>query len=80
MARIPDEVTARLKSEVSWERPVDARGIVVRRYGSDLPGCCPFHDERGPSLVIPPAKNLWHRLGACQTGGSVIDWVIRAEE
>jgi DNA primase len=30
-------------------------------------------------LVVSPGKNLWHCLGACQAGGSVIDWVIRAE-
>ena len=24
------------------------------------------------------SKNLWHCLGACQTGGSVIDWVMRS--
>jgi len=29
--------------------------------------------------VISPAKNLWHCLGACQSGGSVIDWVMRVE-
>jgi len=38
-----------------------------------------IHDDREPSLVITPAKNLWHCLGACQAGGSVIDWVMRAE-
>jgi DNA primase len=29
--------------------------------------------------VISPEKNLWHCMGACQAGGSVIDWVMRAE-
>jgi DNA primase len=29
--------------------------------------------------VISPSKNVWHCLGACQAGGSVIDWVMRAE-
>ena len=29
--------------------------------------------------MITPEKNLWHCLGACQTGGTVIDWVMRAE-
>jgi DNA primase len=29
--------------------------------------------------VISPEKNLWHCLGACQTGGSVIEWVMKAE-
>ena len=42
-------------------------------------GKCPFHDDRTPSLVITPGKNLWHCLGACHAGGTAIDWVMRAE-
>lgn len=28
---------------------------------------------------MSPKKNLWNCLGACQTGGSVIDWVMKTE-
>ncbi len=56
-----------------------AAGIELRRHGADLLGLCPFHDDREPSLVITPDKNLWHCLGACQTGGSVADWVMRTK-
>ncbi len=79
MARIPVEVVERLKTEVSVQRLAEARGVVLEKRGADLHGRCPFHDDRTPSLVITPAKNLWHCLGACQPGGSVIDWVMRAE-
>jgi len=79
MARIPAEEIERLKREVSVERLAEARGIRLQRHGADLLGLCPFHDDHEPSLVITPAKNLWHCLGACQAGGSVIDWVMRAE-
>jgi DNA primase len=68
MARLPDETVTRIRKEVS-----------LQRHGSDLIGLCPFHDDKEPSLVIIPEKNLWHCLGACQTGGSVIDWVMKAE-
>ena len=40
-------------------------------------GLCPFHDDHEPSLAVTPDKNLWHCLGACQQGGSVIDWVMK---
>ncbi|HVM53262.1 MAG TPA: CHC2 zinc finger domain-containing protein [Acidimicrobiales bacterium] len=79
MARIPEEEIERLKAEVAVERLAEARGIALRRHGKDLLGLCPFHDDREPSLVISPAKNLWHCMGACSAGGSVIDWVMRAE-
>lgn len=79
MARIPAEEIERLKREVSLERLCEARGIEMRRHGADLIGLCPFHDDKQPSLVVTPATNLWHCLGACNAGGSVIDWVMRAE-
>jgi len=79
MARIPVEVVERLKSEISVQRLAEACGVAFKKHGSDLIGRCPFHDDKTPSLVVTPAKNLWHCLGACQAGGTVIDWVIKAE-
>ncbi len=79
MARIPDDELNRLKSEISVQRLAEAAGIELKRHGADLIGLCPFHDDHKPSLVISPKKNLWHCLGACQTGGSVIDWVMKRE-
>ncbi len=79
MARIPDQVVERLKADISVERLAEARGVELKRHGADLIGRCPFHEDKTPSLVITPTKNLWHCLGACQSGGTVIDWVMRAE-
>jgi DNA primase catalytic core len=79
MARIPDQVVERLKIEVSVQRLAETRGVVFKKHGNDLIGRCPFHDDKTPSLVITPAKNLWHCLGACQAGGTVIDWVMKSE-
>jgi DNA primase len=79
MARIPETAIERLKQTVSLQRLAEARGIVLKRHGADLIGLCPFHDDKQPSLVISPQQNLWHCLGACQRGGSVIDWVMQAE-
>ena len=79
MARIPESELEHLKATVSVQRLVEAKGVTLTRHGKDLHGCCPFHDDRTPSLVVSPAKNLWHCLGACQIGGGPIDWVMKAE-
>ena len=79
MARIAGSEIERLKREISVERLAEAGGVALKKHGSDLIGLCPFHDDREPSLVITPEKNLWHCLGACQAGGTVIDWVMKAE-
>ena len=78
MTRVPEDEIARIKSGVSVARLAEAAGIALRSQGADLIGCCPFHDDSTPSLVITPSSNLWHCLGACQAGGSVIDWVMRS--
>ena len=80
MARIPEAEIERLKREIALERLVEARGVVLKRKGADLVGCCPFgtHQDSEPSFVVTPANNLWHCFG-CQQGGSVIDWVMRVE-
>ena len=79
MARIPEDEIERLKKEISVQRLAEARGIKLVRQGGNLLGRCPFHDDKTPSLVITPSKNLWHCLGACNAGGTVIDWTMRAE-
>jgi len=79
MARISEDELTQLKDTISLQRLAEAKGIVLKRHGADLIGLCPFHDDHEPSLVISPDKNLWHCLGACQCGGTVIDWVMKSE-
>lgn len=79
MARIPQEEIDRIKRDVPVASLVRARGVTLRQRGENLVGLCPFHDDHEPSLIITPAKNLWHCMGACQTGGDVFAWVMKAE-
>ena len=79
MARIPDEQIERLKKEISVERLVTSFGVELKRHGAELIGRCPFHNDKTPSLVVSPKTNLWHCLGACNIGGSSIDWVMKTQ-
>lgn len=54
------------------------RYVTLRRSGSNLMGCCPFHSEKTPSFSVSPAKKLFYCFG-CQAGGSVITFVQKAE-
>ena len=76
MARIPDSEIERLKNEVSVQRLIEASGIPLKKTGKDLSGCCPFHEDDTASLVVTPAKNLWHCFG-CGAGGGPIDWTMK---
>ena len=76
MARIPTEELERLKAEVSVEHLVAASGVELKAAGKDLLGRCPFHEDREASLIVTPAKNLWHCV-SCQIGGGPIDWMMK---
>ena len=76
MARIPDTDLQRLKDDISVQRLIEAAGVELKKSGKDWAGKCPFHADDTASLVITPAKNLWHCFG-CQIGGGVVDWVMK---
>ena len=79
MPRISESEIERLKDEVSLVRLVEAAGVKLERRGQDRVGCCPFHNDKTPSFVVSPEKNLWHCLGACGEGGDVIGFVQKLE-
>ena len=78
MPRIPDSEIERLKTEVSLVRLVESSGVELEKRGGNRVGCCPFHEDDTPSLVVTVAKNLWHCFG-CDAGGDPIEWVISAK-
>jgi len=78
MARIPEAEIERLKEAVPVARLVEASGIELKKGGKDLLGRCPFHEDATASLVVTPAKNLWHCFG-CGVGGGPIDWVMKRQ-
>ncbi|MEN9867072.1 MAG: hypothetical protein RL748_2662 [Pseudomonadota bacterium] len=77
MSRIANSELEQLKAEVSVERLVEAAGIALKKSGKDKLGLCPFHEDAEASLVVSPAKNLWHCF-SCQIGGGPIDWVMKS--
>ena len=78
MARIPEAELERLKSEVSVQRLVEAAGLELKKSGQDFTTCCPFHADDTASLVVTPAKNLWHCFG-CGAAGGPLDWVMKTQ-
>ena len=78
MARIPEEVIDRLKSEVSLLRLLESQGYELKPAGKDYLTRCPFHEDDTASLVITPPKNLFNCFG-CGAGGTVIDWTMKTQ-
>ncbi|MEZ5044446.1 MAG: DNA primase [Saprospiraceae bacterium] len=45
--------------------------VVLKRRGANLMGLCPFHNEKTPSFVVSPGKNIYKCFGCGQAGGPV---------
>ncbi|WP_428637239.1 CHC2 zinc finger domain-containing protein [Shewanella sp.] len=78
MARIAEEEINRLKEEISLVHLVESQGYQPKKQGKDYVIPCPFHEDDTPSLVITPAKNLYHCFG-CGAAGTVIDWTMKTQ-
>jgi DNA primase catalytic core len=57
---------------------VRGRGVKLTRRGKQLVGLCPFHEDHEPSFFVDPQKQLWNCLGACNEGGDVYRFVMKA--
>ncbi len=51
--------------------------VVLKKAGSNMVGCCPFHSERTPSFTVFPDKNFY--CFGCGAGGDVITFIMRIE-
>ena len=52
--------------------------VVLKKSGSNFKGLSPFSDERSPSFMVSPAKQLWKDFSSGK-GGSVISFLMEHE-
>jgi DNA primase len=60
------------------EQVIAAHGVKLQQRGKRFVGCCPFHEETRPSLVVYPATKSFFCFG-CRAAGDVIDFLRRKE-
>lgn len=53
--------------------------VTLRRSGANFKGLCPFHDEKTPSFMVSPAKQLC-KCFSCGGGGNVVNFVMQHEQ
>ncbi|MDD3717669.1 MAG: DNA primase [Actinomycetota bacterium] len=75
--RIRDEDIDRLREQASIV-DVISDYVQLKKAGRYLKGLCPFHDEKTPSFMVDPAKQLYHCFG-CGEGGNVFTFLKKKE-
>jgi len=53
--------------------------VSLKRNGVNYKGCCPFHNERTPSFVVSPAKNIFKCFG-CGKAGNSVNFIMEHEQ
>jgi len=51
----------------------------LQKNGANFKALCPFHGEKTPSLIVSPAKQIFHCFG-CHAGGDTITFVMDYEK
>jgi DNA primase len=49
--------------------------VPLKRAGTNLVACCPFHSEKTPSFTVSPGKQFYHCFG-CGAHGSAIGFLM----
>lgn len=77
MARIPEHIIDTILQTARIEEVI-GQFVNLKRAGSNLKGLSPFTDEKTPSFVVSPAKQIF-KCFSTSKGGNVVNFLMEKE-
>ncbi len=75
---IPDAVIQQVQERTDIVELIGGY-VQLRRAGRNFKAPCPFHQEKTPSFVVSPDKQIFHCFG-CGAGGNAISFLMKQEK
>lgn len=74
---IPEEIIEEIQNRCDIVEVINSY-IPLKRAGGNFKALCPFHNERTPSFMVSPSKQIYHCFG-CGAGGNVFGFIMQYE-
>ncbi|PIW63426.1 MAG: DNA primase, partial [Candidatus Omnitrophica bacterium CG12_big_fil_rev_8_21_14_0_65_50_5] len=75
MGLIPEDIIRQVIERTDIAETIGTY-IPLKRAGQNFKANCPFHQEKTPSFVVNPSKQIFHCFG-CGVGGNVVAFVMK---
>ena len=72
---ISEDIIHQIKDRVDIAEII-GQHVSLSRAGQNLKGLCPFHQEKTPSFMVSPSRQIFHCFG-CGVGGNVFTFLTR---